>query len=677
MGLQIDFGYVFRPTNPIFWLPLDAGEIEYFFYSAGSITSQTYDLQGNPLDAMKTLVSGVGPYDANFVTELENGDCLLSYREYFDKGGKYSFVTHYNIYDPAWNLVDSESAQYDGSSAAVGIKGVYNLADGERIEFFRALDENISPHFYFNVFGDDGDRVTKSYEIQPDDGLTVKDADFLALQDGGFAAAVITKKGNVPDKYGMFRWDTELQFFDSNGQKLDEKTFLPNTLADGHQIQAFAQSSSGDIVLITRNEHYAVPEKQQQFVFDASGDLISQCHIPIVGKPRSHFDVADTQVYPLPDGGWITAWAEGLQGWQILLGGNGLVDGYYFQRFDAGGKRVGDLTTIAVDPTGWFATILPELKITSLNSGDLLMTWYADDPDNAFGLLPMQRVLGANGQFLTKAAAISTVDYRSAIVDIDALDDGGWRVDFADGTFKSFHLNDVDTAPVAYKSGLGMLENSHPWFILRDFIYSDVDGDEAKRIIITSLPDKGTLTFRGKLVHAGISIPVDRLDKLHFRPDHNGTGDDYAHFGYKVVVDGSRAVSNEATFHLKVIPVNDAPRSADFNISLPSERARTGSADRDHSPSHLGNDVHINGSGHDVFILDDRSGRDIVRDFSHHDVMHLAELHPASCEEFMREHTDERNGSLWIYHGLNHTDSAVVLEHTSLHEVHQEQLMLI
>lgn len=85
-------------------------------------------------------------------------------------------------------------------------------------------------------------------------------------------------------------------------------------------------------------------------------------------------------------------------------------------------------------------------------------------------------------------------------------------------------------------------------------------------VIITSLPDKGTLSFNGtKLTSSGKTIAVADLAKLTYQAEANAFGNKYTTFKYKVVGDGVEGgnTSKEYTATVNVIPVNDKPTVAD------------------------------------------------------------------------------------------------------------------
>ena len=91
---------------------------------------------------------------------------------------------------------------------------------------------------------------------------------------------------------------------------------------------------------------------------------------------------------------------------------------------------------------------------------------------------------------------------------------------------------------------------------------------EFASVIITNLPNKGSLSFNGTKitsVGSGKTIAVADLGKLTYQAASNEFGNSYATFKYKVVGDGVDGgnTSKEYTATVNVIPVNDKPTVAD------------------------------------------------------------------------------------------------------------------
>ncbi len=84
-------------------------------------------------------------------------------------------------------------------------------------------------------------------------------------------------------------------------------------------------------------------------------------------------------------------------------------------------------------------------------------------------------------------------------------------------------------------------------------------------VIITGLPDKGTLAYDGTaLISSGKTVAVADLGKLTYQAEANEFGNSYTKFRYKVVGDGTGDnTSKEYVATVNVVPVNDKPKAAD------------------------------------------------------------------------------------------------------------------
>ena len=131
----------------------------------------------------------------------------------------------------------------------------------------------------------------------------------------------------------------------------------------------------------------------------------------------------------------------------------------------------------------------------------------------------------------------------------------------------------VNDAPTSINANISTIEdlnyvfeedNVIP-FSVGDFAFEDVDGDVLDHITIVTLPDEGQLLFNDNPVSAGDDIPADQIDQLVFKPDADEFGDDYASFDF--TVNDGELDSEAKTITIDVTPVNDAPESADNNVS--------------------------------------------------------------------------------------------------------------
>ncbi|MCH1568677.1 MAG: Ig-like domain-containing protein, partial [Alphaproteobacteria bacterium] len=113
-------------------------------------------------------------------------------------------------------------------------------------------------------------------------------------------------------------------------------------------------------------------------------------------------------------------------------------------------------------------------------------------------------------------------------------------------------------------------------FVLDDFNYVDLDNDPMASVLITQLPNDGTLTLGdGQGNDAPITAPL-RISRaniesglLTYTPALNDNGDDYTAFTY-AVSDGTDD-SDIGAMTVHVTPVNDPPTSSDQFVAIIGE----------------------------------------------------------------------------------------------------------
>ena len=132
----------------------------------------------------------------------------------------------------------------------------------------------------------------------------------------------------------------------------------------------------------------------------------------------------------------------------------------------------------------------------------------------------------------------------------------------------SIEVTAVNDAPVAHENSITVAEDTERSFSGEDFGFEDVEGDDLKSLIITSLPERGTLYFgetalTGEdLGEDGYVIDASDIGLLKYVPGEDYNGEDS--FGYRLqdtggTANGGQDTSEVATFTIDVTPVNDAP----------------------------------------------------------------------------------------------------------------------
>jgi hypothetical protein len=141
---------------------------------------------------------------------------------------------------------------------------------------------------------------------------------------------------------------------------------------------------------------------------------------------------------------------------------------------------------------------------------------------------------------------------------------------YSDTSYKmTIHVTPVNDAPTAIDSNFSMFEDSIKVFSLADFNYVDSDEISFSSIMITSLPENGTLRFNNAIIQVNRIIQVSDITQGRFtyKPMVHEFGQNYTKFTYKVY-DGIlfSHLDNQITIH--IVPVNDAPTARDITVRM-------------------------------------------------------------------------------------------------------------
>ena len=126
----------------------------------------------------------------------------------------------------------------------------------------------------------------------------------------------------------------------------------------------------------------------------------------------------------------------------------------------------------------------------------------------------------------------------------------------------------VNDPPTGAAKTVSVAEDTEYTFLPADFGFSDVDGDDLRRVFIDQLPTNGQLLFKGNPFGNGSFLGIFDVNNGNFtyQPDANAHGSDS--FMFSVSDDGGTAnggIDRDQTsriFTLDVTPVNDAPTSS-------------------------------------------------------------------------------------------------------------------
>ncbi|MDB5874175.1 MAG: uncharacterized protein JWQ07_3617 [Ramlibacter sp.] len=244
-------------------------------------------------------------------------------------------------------------------------------------------------------------------------------ASVALLKDGSYIVAWAGLDEDFAYSYGIFT-----QRFDAGGHAIGAQTLVnsgtpaPNfgyssaiaPLAGGGYVVTWTAFTSGD----ETHQWWDVYAQR----FDASGAPVGDQARVNSTTTGNQYTAADA-IAPLPDGGYIVTWSSSLAGFPAQSGEN--FGGFWYQRFDAAGARVGAESLIE----GGNPFYPANSAIVSLYSGGFVATWTEDDAIRQFRV-------DAGGQLIGgKTTVASGVDRGETAM--AALWDGGWVVAYAAG----------------------------------------------------------------------------------------------------------------------------------------------------------------------------------------------------------------------------------------------------
>ena len=207
---------------------------------------------------------------------------------------------------------------------------------------------------------------------------------------------------------------------------------------------------------------------------------------------------------------------------------------------------------------------------------------YADAEGDAFAGIKITKLTTAgtltlNGADVKIGDVVSLNDFTNqTLIFTPAANQNGndyatfdFQVADATGNYSADYTLTVDMqpdgdAPISADRDITTDEEEAYEFKTEDFAFSDVaDGDSFAAVIITSLPDAGTLSYNGTPVTVSdVTSGTAFSDRTQFKyaPEADGFGDPYTSFEFRVR-DNAGDVSAPHLVTVEVINVNDAPQA--------------------------------------------------------------------------------------------------------------------
>lgn len=500
--------------------------------------------------------------------QIADNEVLFTYEAVNDENHT---VNYFDVFSLDGNIIDDSA--FENKSYFYDTDKVYKLVGGETLGVvsYPANKSNDIYGEFFNLYDSSGSLVAENIgfsEASPESAPSASAVSLSASQFGLIWSSFDTSDWQKPRRI-------EYQLYGTDGVAQGGV----QTLALKNPVSVIGSSSFDGgtrfalLAATAPGTHYPQSLSTHQFAeFDVSGNALLKFAIPFetVGGDT----IVGDSITKLANGELLLSWTE-----QSYAVGN---HGIFFQLFSSTGKAEGAVQSVYIfgDAGGTSGIVTP------LANGGFLLSWYQYSYDyNANGF--MQRVYDANGDAASNAASVldgaPPLDPygRSlvSILNIDSLSDGGWRYFFSDGTVKTFHLSDVNNAPVVHDNYIKDFENmTRPFGAAFDFAYYDADGDQASKLIIESLPDRGRLTLNGQTVTVGEEIDWSELGKLAFTAVKNEYGDHYTHFGYKVETADGAVSDDTANEFIKVVHINNNPTGHGVTIAMREDSTFTFSA---------------------------------------------------------------------------------------------------
>ncbi|MBL0371022.1 hypothetical protein JJB09_03185 [Rhizobium sp. KVB221] len=396
------------------------------------------------------------------------------------------------------------------------------------------------------------------------------DSSIAALSDGGW---VITWTSDAQDGDGGGIYQ---QRYTSAGAKSGAENRVNTVTAGGQTNSAVTELSGGGWVVTWTSSGQDGSGIYAQ-IYGSNGAKIGGERLI---NATTAGDQTEQAVTRLANGGFLVTWTSPDQD------GSGI----YGRIYDASGSPVGGEFPVNTSKVG----NQYDSDVTQLAGGGFVVTWTDDikpgsttPSTDGYWAGVFAQVFNADG---SKNGSEIQVNVTTADnqwePSVAALDDGGWVVAWrakGNGGYdiyqRVFHV--TNDAPTGTDKTIAFANSSQTHnFTLADFGYGDANGNQLESIIITTLPDKGTLTLNNVAVTAGQVIDASEIGFLLFRPTGGTTGKSLGQFTFQVVDDGGTAGGGKNTDQTPntisfTQPFNEAPAGKDNAFAVNEDGQKT------------------------------------------------------------------------------------------------------
>ncbi|MDO6963276.1 Ig-like domain-containing protein [Rhizobium alvei] len=541
------------------------------------VYQQVYDAAGNIVVAA-TRVNSYTASDqfGSYVTALADGGWVVSWTSNGQDGASYG--AYLQRFNSAGVAVGSETRIDTVTAGSQYLTVVAALADGGWVtSWTRTSNGGNDADVYMQRYDSDGDTVGGVTLVETYTAGYQRESAITALDDGGWVITWTSQSDGSDYSVAMQRYnvygetwtitppkgtnatidvleDGQHRFAedDFGFSDLDDDTFVSVTItsigAEGSFRLDGATLAVGDIIAV---------EDIDKLVWTPDGDVNGSALATLGFKVTDSygwtsrksytltFDVLSVNDAPTATGKVLSLLEDGSLGFES--------DDFGFD--DSDDNDLFAIRIVDVPSSGTLSLDGERVSTGSEIAADSLerLLWTPDADQNG--------------------DASATLRYR--VIDDGGTDNGGTNISTTQTL--TFDILSVSDAPEAEDATITIREDAAHTFEETDFGFSDRDGDIFKSLVVTAVPDSGTLSLKGVVIEAGDVIAASDIDHLSWRAEANANGTGLASLEFHVLDSGSTSrggiIQSEIhSIRFDVDAVNDAPTAANLRLSIKEDQ---------------------------------------------------------------------------------------------------------
>ncbi|WP_129782201.1 tandem-95 repeat protein [Peristeroidobacter soli] len=588
---QFDPVVVAIPTGgfAVLWSSLDT-------VGGANLHSRAFDRDGEPLGMESTLETvGLGDQFQPSAAVSSTGTIATWTSDGQDGSGFGIYGVIQNGSNSSGEIRINTTTHFDQfDSQAVA------LSNGSYVVTWTGSDDTNSRGIFAQRISATGELLGEEFRINTTTQGDQVEASIAALSDGGF---VVT--WTSPDESGK---GVYMQRYDANGVARGEQT-LVNGNQDNDQYESAVTALPTGGFVVTWTSWGSVDSTLDIYAqrFGVNGEPLSEA---VLVNSYTTYEQTSPAITVLSDGGIVITWQSNLQ--------DGSAYGIYGQRFEPFAPNfIENGAAVLIAPTASVA----DAELDALNDGkgdwsgatlalgraggEGAIAFESDDiidfiSGNGYSLDDESGVISKDGHDIATVKVVNGIvlvhfgvesettpptsadvnyilrhfTYASdsenlpesvklyyGVHDGNSGDQGSGGAGITSGRV-TVHLTNINDAPEPESNSVTLAEDGAHTFASSDFAFTDAEDNDLQALIITSLPEHGSLTLNGQPVLVGDEIAASSVGSLLYTPNANYNGSDS--FGYQLRDDGGTAhggsdTSSAATMSISVTAVNDAP----------------------------------------------------------------------------------------------------------------------